>query len=140
MSALTQLTPKGSGNPAVAMVRIVKPKKKKKRKKYILSTDSAILFDVPELDDSELVEEIDEDTQLTYVADTSAAHGALGTGGGDKPGWADGLEGGQIRFIRLEYNGPDWDDGMDPSEGADVNFLAEFRNVRVSAGSIRSDC
>jgi len=119
--------PKGSGKPSVAMVKVVKKKKKKKRKKYILSADSPIVYDVPELDDSKLVEELDEDTRVTYTADTSAAHGAMGTGGGNKPGWADGLEGGQIRFAQLQYNGADWDDGM--TEGADVNFLAQFRKL-----------
>ncbi|NQU20444.1 MAG: DUF4159 domain-containing protein [Candidatus Nealsonbacteria bacterium] len=121
--------PKGSGNPTVAMMKIVQKKKEKKRKKYILSIDSSIVFTRPELDESEVTKKIDEETQLTYVADTSAAHGAMGTGGGNKPGWADGLEGGQIRFIRLEYDGPDWDDGMDPSQGSDANFLAEFRKL-----------
>ncbi len=119
--------PKGSGNPTVAMMKVIKQKKKKKRKKYILSANSPIIFEMPDLDDSKLVEEIDEDTQLTYTADTSAAHGAMGTGGGTKAGWADGIEGGQIRFIRLEYDGPDWDDGMDPSQAADANFLAKFK-------------
>jgi len=127
--------PKGSGNPAVAMMKVIQPKKKKqKRKKYILSTDSPIIFDVPDLDDSNLVKDVDEATQLTYVADTNAAHGAMGTGGGSQPGWADGMEGGEIRFIRLEYDGPEWDDGMDVSEGADANFLTEFKRL---AGGIK---
>jgi len=127
--------PLGSGKPAVAMMKVVKPKKKKKRKKYILSKDSPIIFDVPDLDDSKLVEEIEEATQLTYVADTNAAHGAMGTGGGNKPGWADGFADGEVRFIRLEYDGPDWDDGMEPSEAADINFLAEFKRL---AGGINT--
>ena len=41
----------------------------------------------------------------------------------------DGFGDGEIRFIRLEYNGPDWDDGMDASEGADANFLAAFKRL-----------
>jgi len=126
--------PLGSGKPAVAMMKVIQPKKKKKRKKYILSKDSPILFDVPELEDSELVQEVEQATQLTYVADTSAAHGAMGTGGGSQAGWADGFGDGEIRFIRMEYDGPDWDDGMGPEDGADANFLAEFRRLSGLSG------
>jgi len=126
--------PLGSGKPAVAMMKVIQPKKKKKRKKYILSKDSPILFDVPDLDDSELVKDVNQATQLTYVADTSAAHGAMGTGGGNQAGWADGFGDGEIRFIRMEYDGPEWDDGMEPSEGADANFLAEFKRLSGLGG------
>lgn len=127
--------PLGSGSPAVAMMKVVKPKKKEqKRRKYILSVNSPIIFDIPDLDDSELLKDVEEDTNLTYVADVTAAHGAMGTGGGDKPGWADGFADGEVRFIRLEYNGPDWNDGMDPVSRADVNFLKEFQQL---AGGIK---
>jgi len=123
--------PLGSGRPAVAMMKVVQPKKKKKkRKKYILSVNSPIIFELPDLDkDSDLVKDVEEATSLTYQADTNAAHGAMGTGGGNTPGWADGFADGQVRFIRLEYNGPDWDDGMDPATRADTNFLEKFRDL-----------
>jgi len=121
--------PQGSGKPTVAMMKVVQPKKKQERKRYILSKYSPILFEVPDLDESELVEQVDENTQLTYVADTSAAHGAMGTGGGNQAGWADGFGDGEVRFIRLEYNGSEWDDGMEPDEAADENFLAEFKRL-----------
>jgi hypothetical protein len=127
--------PLGSGSPAVAMMKVVQPKKKKKkRQKYILSVNSPIIFDIPDLDDSELMEEVEEETSLTYVADVTAAHGAMGTGGGDKPGWADGFADGEVRFIRLEYNGPGWNDGMHPASRADINFLKEFQRL---AGGIK---
>ncbi len=127
--------PLGSGSPAVAMMKVVQPKKKKKkRQKYILSVNSPIIFDIPDLDDSELIKEVEEETNLTYVADVTAAHGAMGTGGGNKPGWADGFADGEVRFIRLEYNGTDWNDGMDPVSRADVNFLKEFQKL---AGGIK---
>ena len=45
--------PKGSGNPVVAMVKMVKPKKKKK-KTLSLRPNSAIVFDIPDLDDTEV--------------------------------------------------------------------------------------
>jgi hypothetical protein len=127
--------PLGSGRPAVAMMKVVPPKKKKKkRRKYILSVNSPIIFDIPDLDDSELIKEVEEETSLTYVADVTAAHGAMGTGGGDKPGWADGFADGEVRFIRLEYNGPGWNDGMEPVSQAGVNFLQEFQRL---AGGIK---
>jgi hypothetical protein len=122
--------PLGSGKPTVAMMKVIQPKKKqKKRKKYILSQDSPIIFEAPDLDESELVTDVEQATQLTYVADTSAVHGPMGTGGGNQAGWADGFGDGEIRFIRLEYNGSEWDDGMEPEEGADANFLAEFKRL-----------
>ena len=120
--------PLGSGQPAVAMVKVVKPKKKKRRK-YILSDVAAISLALPDLDDSEVVKDVNDATQLTYVADTSAAHGNMGTGGGQQAGWADGFGDGEIRFIRVEYSGEEWDDGMDKSEGADANFLAAFQEL-----------
>jgi hypothetical protein len=127
--------PLGSGSPAVAMMKVVQPKKKKKkRQKYILSVNSPIIFDIPDLDDSELIKEVEEETSLTYVADVTAVHGAMGTGGGNKPGWADGFADGEVRFIRLEYNGSHWDDGMDPASQAGVNFLKEFQRL---AGGIK---
>ena len=122
--------PLGSGNPAVAIAQIVRPKKEKKRKKYILSADAPIVFEAPDLDDSKLMKEIDEATNLTYVANASAAKGAMGTGGGNTPGWADGFADGVVRFIRIEYRGSDdWDDGMDSTTRADMNFLEEFKKL-----------
>ena len=63
----------------------------------------------------------------------------MGTGGGNKPGWADGFADGEVRFIRLEYNGPDWDDGMDNTSRADQNFLdcvrtrkLPFRDIEIA--------
>jgi len=40
--------------------------------------------------------------------------------------WTDIYKGKMIRFIRLEYSGKDWDDGMDAKSGADINFLQRF--------------
>jgi len=44
------------------------------------------------------------------------------------PQWPEKLEQAKLRFIRLEHDGPGWDDGMDQS-GADANFLREFARV-----------
>ncbi|HEX5790378.1 MAG TPA: DUF4159 domain-containing protein [Luteolibacter sp.] len=116
--------PKGSGNPVVAMVKMVKPKKKKK-KTLSLRPNSAIIYDQPDLDNTEVDQVMEEKTQLTYEASNNAKAGKMGKGGGDKGGWPEGMDDYKIRFIRLEHGGAGWDDGMDQS-GADINFLRAF--------------
>jgi hypothetical protein len=115
--------PKGSGNPVVAMVKMVKPKKKKKQT-LSLRPNSAILFEIPDLDDSQVDQVMEEQTQATYTAN-NAKSGKMGKGGGKEGGWPEGMENYKIRFIRLEHNGAGWDDGMDESN-ADINFLRAF--------------
>lgn len=121
--------PWGGGQPAVQKVMMVKPKKKKKKKDYILSMDTAIIFNVPELDDSKIYEEVEMSTRLTYMADASAAHGKLGDKVADQAGFWDGFKDGEMRFIRMNHGGADWDDGMGTSSRADMNFLAKFREL-----------
>lgn len=121
--------PFGGGKPVVQVVQVVKKKKKEKRKQFILTPDSAIIFRAPELDDSKLLEEVEDESKLTYVADPNAVHGKLGDGAAKTAGWQDGFKDGIVRFIRLEYNGPDWDDGMGKQSGADMNFLRDFRQM-----------
>lgn len=116
--------PKGSGEPEITMVKVVRVEKKKKR--YVLNPNSAIVFRIPDLDDSKVLQELEQSTRLTYVADPGRV-GALGTGGGEKGGWPEGMENALVRFIRLQYNGPGWDDGMDSVSRADRNFLDTFR-------------
>jgi len=118
--------PEGSGDPVVTLVKMVKPKKKEK-KKYILRPDSAIYFDIPDLDESKILEEVKEQTELVYVTDPNRVHGKMGQGGGKEGGWPDGMGREPVRFIRLEYRGQEWDDGMAANERADVNFLEAFR-------------
>jgi hypothetical protein len=105
-------------------------KKKEKKKRYILSAESWIVFQAPDLDDSQLLEEVEDDSRLTYVADPNAAHGkALGHGDDATPGWEEGFKDGIVRFIRLEHGGRHWDDGMDDVSRADINFLEQFRKM-----------
>ena len=116
--------PKGSGEPAVAVM--VKVQKKKKKKKTLsLRPNSAILFDIPDLDDTEVDKIMEEQTQLTYEASANAKAGKIGKGGGDKGGWPEGMDDYKIRFIRLDHGGKGWDDGMNHTQ-ADINFLREF--------------
>ena len=128
--------PKGQGTPTVASsVKIVKQvKAKKKKKKFMLNPHSAISFHIPDLDDSKVNEQVEKDSQVTYVADPTrvlsqgrGSGGKMGAGGKGPGGWPDGMENAKVRFIRLEYNGAGWDDGMDAVSRADMNFLDEFR-------------
>jgi hypothetical protein len=116
--------PKGSGNPVVAMVKIVKPKKKK-QKTLSLRPNSAILFDMPDLDHTAVDQMLEKQTQLTYDAATNAKSGKIGKGGGTQGGWPEGMDDYKIRFIRLDHGGDGWDDGMNES-AADLNFLRFF--------------
>lgn len=133
------LVPKGSGTPQVAapvMVKIIK-KPKKKKKKLLVNPNAAISFHLPDLDESMISKEVEEATQLTHVADPnrvlstsrSGKGGKLGAGGGKGGGWPDGMDNAVVRFIRLEYNGPDWNDGMDAVSRADRNFLDAFHEL-----------
>jgi len=118
------LLPQGSGKPRVTRVIQVQKRKKKPRKKYILRPNAAVYWDIPDLNESKIAKEVEEETRLTYAANPNAVFGQMGAGGGNKGGWPEGVPGGKIRFIRLEYVGRDWDDGMDELSRADINFLA----------------
>jgi hypothetical protein len=116
--------PEGSGNPVVMMVQVVQPQKKKP-KKYILRPNSAIYFDVPDLTESEVEKEVKQESEATYKANNQTLVGMMGAGGGKKGGWPEGMGRHPVRFIRLQYDGSDWNDGMG-SDGADMAFLSEF--------------
>ncbi len=132
--------PKGSGTPstltAVKVTKVVKKKTKKKR--FVINPKSAISFHIPDLDESVAARQVDAETQLTYAADPSrvmgmgmgtSAAGKMGAGGGKTGGWPDGMENAKVRFIRMEYNGEGWDDGMSPDMRADLNFLDTFQKL-----------
>ncbi len=63
----------------------------------------------------------------------------MGAGGGKTGGWPEGTGREPIRFIRLEYAGDHWDDGMDARTRADLNFLQEFRRVTGFRVAVRSE-
>jgi len=116
---------KGTGEQVIQVVK-VKPVKKKKKDELILNMDSPILFYRPELDDSRVLEELMEETEATYVAQTLEGAG-LGKGGKGRGGWPKGMEGARVRFIRLEYDGGDWDQDM--GVGADYNMLIQMAKI-----------
>jgi hypothetical protein len=124
--------PQGSGTPEVNTARMVKVVKKKKKKRLLVNPQSAISFYRPDLDDSTVAKDVEVASRLTYVADASrvnASAGKMGAGGGKKGGWPDGMADGKVRFIRLEYGGQAWDDGMDAVSRADINFLELFKKL-----------
>lgn len=124
--------PKGKGTPEVAVARVQKVEKKKKKKKLLVNPQSAISFHLPELDDSKIERIVEQISRVTYKADPSrvlASAGKMGVGGKGPGGWPDGMEDHEVRLIRLEYNGQGWDDGMDTSSRADINFLENFRRI-----------
>lgn len=116
--------PKGSGTPNVQKVK-VKKVKKKKEDQIVFNMNSAISFYKPEIDESQVMEEVDEVTENTYEA-SALKSGKLGKGGGKKGGWPNGMDG-KVRFIRLEYSGGDWDQDM--GKGSDYNFLIKFKEM-----------
>ncbi len=119
--------PEGSGDPVVALVKVVKPKKIEKEI-FIVNPRSAISFYVPKLEDSQIEKQVDEATEMEYEA-TMAMAGAMGAGGGKRGGWPDGMGRKPVRFIRLKDHGPGWDDGMDAGTRADMNFLEQFHQI-----------
>lgn len=121
--------PFGQGEPVVSIVKMVQPKKKPKKQK-IFNPKSDISFHIPDFDDdSDLQEQVEDQTQLTWVTDPASVHGKMGSGGGKTGGWPDGMKDGLVRFVRLEYDGEDWNDGMDIITRADLNFLEEFHKM-----------
>lgn len=128
--------PQGSGSPVLEIIKIKKVEKKIK-KKFVLNLDTAILFYLPKIDESEVFEEVEKLTENIYEAQQQ---GKLGAGGGKKGGWPEGMEKAKVRFIRLEYDGGDWDQDM--GVGADYNMLLKFRdftgfNIWPSTESVR---
>ena len=68
-----------------------------------------------------MLEQLRDQTLNTYAA-TGGQPGKLGKGGGTQGGWPTGMENARIRFIRLEYDGGDWDQDM--GVDADYNHAA----------------
>ena len=82
-------------------------------KKYVINPYSSILFNPPPIDDVKL--QVLEVTEHLYK---------IGQGKGDGAGFSAGTTRGKVRFIRLKYNGGDWDQDM--SRGSDLNLLTEY--------------
>jgi hypothetical protein len=83
------------------------------RKKYVVNPYSAILFEVPPIDEVKL--RLNEATEHAYT---------IGYGQGAGAGFGAGTARGKVRFIRLEYSGGDWDRNF--GIGGDQNMLIEY--------------
>lgn len=83
------------------------------RKKYIINPYSAIIFNERKIDDVKL--------QLTKITEHAYT---VGQGQGTGAGFGGGKPRGQVRFIRLEYDGGDWN--QDFGVGGDLNMLTEY--------------
>jgi hypothetical protein len=103
--------PAGGGEQKT-IARVVKVQKVIK-KKFVVNPFSMINFKVPPIDEIKL--------QLTEITEHAYK---VGFGQGAGAGFAGGTTQGQVRFIRLEYSGGDWD--QDFGIGADVNMLIEY--------------
>jgi hypothetical protein len=83
------------------------------KKKFVINPYSSVLFNPPPIDDVKL--NVLEVTEHLYK---------IGQGKGDAAGYATGTTRGKVRFIRLKYDGGDWDQDM--SRGSDLNLLTEY--------------
>jgi len=83
------------------------------RKRFVVNPYSAILFDVPEIDEVKL--ELEEKTAHQYK---------IGYGEGEGAGFAGGTSKGVVRFYRLEYAGGDWNQEF--GIGGDMNMLIQY--------------
>lgn len=83
------------------------------RKKLVINPFSSIVFNPPPI----------EDIKLRFQELTRHAY-QVGFGEGEGSGFAGGTSRGKVRFIRLEYQGGDWD--QDFSGSSDLNMLLEY--------------
>ena len=114
--------PQGSGAEMVRVIQVKRIKKPKDR--FVLNMNSPIIFYHPDIEDSRILEQLDKETLDTYVA-SSLKMGK--TGSGKTGGWPKGMKDAVVRFIRLEYDGGDWDQDM--GKEADYNFLLQFHKL-----------
>ena len=104
-------SPLGGGE--VAQLKQVVKIQKVINKKFVINPYSSVLFNPPPIDDVKL--QVLEVTEHLYK---------IGQGEGSGAGFSAGTTRGKVRFIRLKYNGGDWEQDMD--RGADLNLLTEY--------------
>ncbi len=102
--------PAGGGEPAKKQVVQIQ---KIIEKKLVINPFSAVIFNPPPIENVKL--QLQELTKHAYQ---------VGYGEGAGAGFAGGTSRGKVRFIRLEYGGGDWDQGI--SDNADINILVEY--------------
>jgi hypothetical protein len=122
---------KGSGKPN-AMIKIKRQYQvvKQTRRKILVNPASPILFEVPPLETVNL--QLKEDTRHDYSA-------KVGQGEGEGPaGYAAGKEGARFIFMRVRYQGGNWDYNL--RNGADENMAREFgRRTQIPVSPVVQD-
>ena len=115
----------------------VEVKKKEKRKRIMVNPDSPIIFATPELDETKL--ELKEATASQYKAGQTEGMGQMGDGEGDGPaGYASGRDGARFVFVRVRYEGGNWDYNL--RNNADENMTTEFgKRSRMPVSKIPQD-
>jgi len=103
--------PAGGGKPK-QKVRVVKVQKIKKLK-FIINPLSVVIFNPPPIDTIKL--KLKEVSKHMYQ---------VGYGKGKGAGFSAGTKRGKVRFIRLEYSGGDWDQGM--GHDSDLLMLLKY--------------
>ena len=119
---------KGSGKPKAMIKQMKVEVKKVQRKRVLVNPNSPIVFEVPPL----------ELTPLN-LKEVTANEYKIGQGEGAGPaGYAAGREGARFIFVRVRYEGGNWDFNM--RNGADENLTKEFgRRARMPVSTIPQD-
>lgn len=106
--------PAGGGQAKASVAQTVRVEKVIK-KKFVVNPFAAISFKVPPIDEVKL--QIEEATAHQY---------AVGYGAGTGAGFSGGTKSGKVRFIRLEYQGGDWDQEFATVASPDQLMLMEY--------------
>src|SRR5204862_4084258 len=119
---------KGSGKPKAMLKQMKVQVKKVQRKKILVNPKSAIVFETPPL----------ELTPLN-LKEVTANDYKIGQGEGNGPaGYAAGRDGARFSFVRVRYEGGDWDFNM--RNGSDENMTKEFgRRSKMPVSTIPMD-
>jgi hypothetical protein len=105
---------KGSGKPKAMIKQMKVQVKKVQRKRVLVNKDSSIVFEVPPLDFTPL-----------NLKQITANEYKIGQGEGAGPaGYAAGREGARFIFVRVRYEGGNWDFNL--RNGSDENMTKEF--------------
>ncbi len=112
---------KGTGKANATFKQMKVEVKKKKQKHILVNPDSPIIFTVPE----EVKLDLQEATANEYKAGQADGAGQIGEGEGDGPaGYSSGREGTRFIFVRVRYDGGNWDYNL--HNNADENMTVEF--------------
>ena len=119
---------KGSGKPKAMIKQMKVQVKKVQKKKILVNPNSPIVFEVPPLDLTPL-----------NLKQVTANEYKIGQGDGAGPaGYAAGREGARFIFVRVRYEGGNWDFNM--RNGSDENMTKEFgRRATMPVSTIPQD-